>query len=566
MQTHGEIRRMGTLRRAGRSGEPLHEARARTRPAGLVHGWSGLGNPEEGRRLAAAGSLTLFRPALMSEPDPAAAASPSDAAGPLAALSRNAFFLVVGQAGTTALSVVLSAALGRSLGAVEFGVLYLVTTTTTFAYGVVEWGQNLYVTREVARAPARAGELLGSAIAFRAMCAVAVAGPAVLLAWSLGYPPSTVALCAIMLAAYLPVSIVQAHGVVFRGCERMELDAVTTTAAKVLALGASLAALAMGARVLGVIVAQGIAAAAASVAALAVFRAVRLPRIRVSSAVLRELLAGGAPIVALNAAILAQPYLDAVVLSKLAPAEVMGWHAAAKTFMAALVTPAAILASAAYPRLSRAAGDREAFRRELGTALRPLLWIAAGVTSATYLMADVAIGAVYGREGYGPAVAALELFAPALLLFFIDILLGHACVAAGRTRAFALAKALSVVVSTALDVVLVPLLQARTGNGVLGVVIAFAGSELVMIVAATTLLPRRALHAGFVADVARAVIAAAAAPLVVAALPPVGPVLRAMVGAAAFLLASAAVGLVTVGDVAQLREGLRRPRGAAGTG
>src|SRR5919198_3082688 len=186
----------------------------------------------------------------MRDPDPAATAPSSDAVAPFAALSRNAFFLVVGQAGTTALSVGLSAALGRSLGAIGFGLLYLVTTMTTFAYGFVEWGQNLYVTREVARAPARAGEMLGSAVAFRVLCAAAVAGPAVLLAWSLGYPTSTIALCAILLATYLPVSIVQAHGVVFRGCERMELDALSTVTAKVLALGATLAALALGGRVL----------------------------------------------------------------------------------------------------------------------------------------------------------------------------------------------------------------------------------------------------------------------------------------------------------------------------
>jgi O-antigen/teichoic acid export membrane protein len=502
----------------------------------------------------------------MRDPETSAAAPSADAVRPFAALSRNAFYLVVGQAGTTALSVFLSAALGRSLGTVEFGLLYLVTTMTMFAYGVVEWGQNLYVTREVARAPARAGELLGSAVAFRVISAVAVAGPAVLLAWSLGYPKSTVALAAILLLTYLPVSIVQAHGVVFRGCERMELDALTTVAAKILSLGATLAALALGGRVLAVVLAQGIAAAIAAAAALAVFGAVGLPRVRISPRVLRELLVGGAPIVALNVAIVAQPYLDAIVLSKLAPAHVMGWHAAAKTFMAALVTPAAILASAAYPRLSRASSDPEAFRRELGTALRPLLWIAAGVTTATYVMADVAVGAVYGHAGYGPAVAALELFAPALLLFFIDILFGHACVAAGKAKSFAVAKAISVVVSTALDVVLVPLFQARTGNGVLGVVAAFAGSEVVMITAALVLLPRRALHRGLIADVARAVVAAAGAPLLVAALPPLGPALRGAIGAAAFLAVSAAVGLVTLGDVAQLREGLRRPRGAAGTG
>jgi O-antigen/teichoic acid export membrane protein len=501
-------------------------------------------------------------------PDPAPpATAPSQAAlgASAAALSRNAFFLVVGQAGTTALSVVLSAALGRSLGAVDFGVFYLVTTMTLFAYGVVEWGQNLYVTRAVARDPARAGELLGSAIAFRAICAAAVTGPAIGLAWALGYPRGTLALYAVLLGTYLPVSIVLAHGVVFRGRERMELDALTTVAAKALALVATLGALAAGARVPGVILAQGAAAALAACGAIVVFRAARLPRIRVAPSTLRELLVGGAPIVALNVAILAQPYLDAIVVSKLTPPVVMGWYGAAKTFMAALVTPAAILASAAYPRLSRTAFDAEAFRRELGTALRPLLWIGAGVTSATYLLADVAVGAVYGSAGFGPAVAALQLFAPALLLFFVDILLGHACVAAGRAHAFAVAKAASVVVSTALDVVLVPLLQARAGNGVLGVVLAFAGSELIMIAAAVALLPRRALHRGVLADAGRAVLAAAGGPLAFSLLPPTGAFVRVALGGASFLALSAALGMVAKEDVARLLGGLRgRRAGPAG--
>src|SRR5512142_1492750 len=119
----------------------------------------------------------------MRDPAPPATASSTTVLDASAALSRNAFFLVVGQAGTTALSVVLSAALGRSLGAVDFGVFYLVTTMAMFAYGVVEWGQNLYVTREVARHPARAAELLGSAVLFRVVAAAVVAGPALVLAW-----------------------------------------------------------------------------------------------------------------------------------------------------------------------------------------------------------------------------------------------------------------------------------------------------------------------------------------------------------------------------------------------
>jgi hypothetical protein len=58
------------------------------------------------------------------------------------------------------------------------------------------------------------------------------------------------------------------------------------------------------------------------------------------------------------------------------------------------------------------------------------------------------------------------------------------------------------------------------------------------------------------------VLAAAAAPIAFAFLPPVGPVLRTAAGAAAFLLLSAALGLVTREDVAQLLDGLRARRAA----
>ena len=80
---------------------------------------------------------------------------------------------MAGQAATTALAIVLSAALGRSLGATDFGVYYLITTMSAFAYVFVEWGQPFFVIRQVAREPLRSGELLGTALALRAAFAIA---------------------------------------------------------------------------------------------------------------------------------------------------------------------------------------------------------------------------------------------------------------------------------------------------------------------------------------------------------------------------------------------------------
>src|SRR5712664_2901101 len=91
-----------------------------------------------------------------------------------AAMAKNAFHLVLGQVATTALAIVSSAALGRSLGARDFGLYFLITSFANFAYVLVDWGQIFYVIREVARSPERGSGLLGTALALRAAGAVLV--------------------------------------------------------------------------------------------------------------------------------------------------------------------------------------------------------------------------------------------------------------------------------------------------------------------------------------------------------------------------------------------------------
>jgi O-antigen/teichoic acid export membrane protein len=82
-------------------------------------------------------------------------------------LVRNVIHLGLGQVATTVLTILLSATLARTLGASEFGLLYLITSIATFAYVVVDWGHGPYIIREAAKNPQRSGELLGSAMAVR---------------------------------------------------------------------------------------------------------------------------------------------------------------------------------------------------------------------------------------------------------------------------------------------------------------------------------------------------------------------------------------------------------------
>ena len=64
---------------------------------------------------------------------------------------------------------------------------------------------------------------------------------------------------------------------------------------------------------------------------------------------------GGLPVLSMSVAGAAQPYLDAVILSKLAPAAAVGYYGAARNILGTLLAPAVILGTASYPRISRAA-------------------------------------------------------------------------------------------------------------------------------------------------------------------------------------------------------------------
>ena len=169
-----------------------------------------------------------------------------DAPAPSPPVARNAFHLFLGQAATTALSILLNAVLARALGAADFGLLYLVTSMANFAHTVVDWGQASYLVREVARRPERAGDLLGTSLALRVVGAVLVCVPTLLVAWVLGYDARTRWLALVMLAATLPLVLVQRYTVVFRGRERMDYEAVVTVLAKALTLALTVAALAVG--------------------------------------------------------------------------------------------------------------------------------------------------------------------------------------------------------------------------------------------------------------------------------------------------------------------------------
>jgi hypothetical protein len=138
------------------------------------------------------------------------------------------------------------------------------------------------------------------------------------------------------------------------------------------------------------------------------------------------------------------------------------------------------------------------------------------------------------------------------------MLLGFVVTALGRTRALALAKIGNILASTILSLLLVPIFQARWGNGGLGIVVAFSASELLMLFTFVAVLPTGTLDKTTFLDAARAVLASFGTLALFWLLPPLSPWLGIPLCVAAFGLLALTVGLVSRAEFAKFSNLLRR--------
>ncbi len=440
----------------------------------------------------------------------------------------------------------------------DFGLYFLINSFATFAFVVVDWGQQWFTVREVAKAPERVGDFLGTGLVLRTVGTLLVCVPAGLAAWALGYEPRTRWFAVAFIALSLPNFLALNFGLVFRGRDRMGLDASVSVTNRAVGLLLAIPALALGLGLGGVVVAQGTAGVVALALAFRLYRRLASGPLRFSLATSRELLRGGTALAALNLAVYVQPYIDAVLLSKLVPPDAMGFYGAAKTIMGMLLAPALILVTASFPRLSRAAKDIPLLRTEFATALRPALWLGALAGVGTWLFADVAIAIVYGHRQFGPAGTILKVYGIGLFLISVDMLVGMGLTAVGRASAFAALKAVSVVVGVGLELLFIPYFQQRMGNGGVGVTLSIALTELILLVGGTLLMPRGSLGGTVFLDFGRAVVCALLTFLLFQLLPALPPWVSIPLCILVFTALSTGLGLLRRGDLLVVRALLRR--------
>jgi len=471
---------------------------------------------------------------------------------------KNMLFLVGAQVVGTPLSILVNATMGRYLGAIPLGQAYLASTLTQFAFIFVEWGQSGLIPAHVARDRSSAGELLGTALAWRLGMAALVYLPMALGCLALGYEHAFQLILLLVTLQWLFGALSTACQDTVRGFERTDVGALGQVGQQLLNALCVIPTVVLGGGLAAALAAQLVGPAVVLIGTARMLRSVGVGALRVRAATIKLLFTHGAPFLFFGLAMVLQPNVDAVLLSKLGSAESIGWHAVARRLIGTLVLPAAALIAALYPTLARLhKEDTEGFCATTRSALRGTTILAIPIALSCAWYREVGI-MIFSKQAFVQAEGNLLILSGFLFLLYFSMPLGSALMAAGRHKQWAATQFLCVGVSAVLDPLLIPWFQLRYGNGGLGVCVANVISEIGMVVTGVAMTPKGIFDRTFALGLARTLPAGLAMSGVAWLLSSLTPFIAAPIALATYFGCLWAVGGVDEQQVAAVKQLIAR--------
>jgi O-antigen/teichoic acid export membrane protein len=422
----------------------------------------------------------------------------------------------------------------RILGPGHFGELAVALTYAGLLAIVVDFGLGTQLNRLVAQQRFGRDDALALTLATRIGLWLA-ATPIVLgIGAALGYAADMQLALILLALSVLMVGIANGIASFLQGQERFGLPALATVAQSFVSAGSGALLLLVRPEITSVAWAFMIGALTGVVVLVtprgvrAALRGVRLERERVVA-----LLRGALPLGMYAIATTFYFGVDMILLQRLAPAENLGWYAAAyRLFGAATVFPSIVAGTVLYPVCARlSVGSRDELRTVVEKALSVLTVAGVLVALLFALFADDIVAALYPAGAYAGAAASLRLLTPGLVCIFLNWILSTVLLGLGAERRLVAMAFSSALANVLMNLVAIPLLREE------GAAITTSVTELIVLVWLVRLMPRDLLRPVSLRVAGKAFAAAAIT----------GAALLPVLGAPLAITAPAAVALYAAG-------------------
>lgn len=373
-------------------------------------------------------------------------------------LRRNAVWLLSSQALASVLQLAWAILVARSIGQSAFGQYSYCLALTQTAGILSDFGLNLFLIRELSRAPERLERYLGNALGFKMA--------ATLLVWLLlagimalgGHRSETVAMVAIFASANFIQALSSLAICAFRANQDMRHEAWAGVVFNLANLGLSLAVLALSRSTILLVVCylSGTVAQAAYLSAVFV-RRWGMPRLHWDPGLLRNWLRSVVWLGLGGAFFFIYDRAPQLLLQSLAGEAQVGAYAVVYRLLIGLAVLPTVAGNVLLPKMSHlmAAPSGGRLPGILARSLTLLFGIGSALALAIFLGAGPLVQVIYGR-GYTDSVPVLRILAWQLVVTFPGSVLGSLLIAAGEEKRYALFSLIEMVIGVGVGLVAIP--------------------------------------------------------------------------------------------------------------
>ncbi|MCB0060925.1 MAG: flippase [Caldilineaceae bacterium] len=408
-------------------------------------------------------------------------------------IAKNIFVLMGSQVTTWTLTLLLTVFLPRYLGAAGIGKLQFATSLWLLVGMMISFGTGTLLTKEIARMPERTSELFGTVVVVRIVLFGAGYALTIMLLRYLAYPPETITVVGIIVAANLMEQFATACQSSLQGLERMSILSVANIVGKSIDTVVGILLLLAG---WGIYAIAGLLIVSTTVRLLIQLRFLTKSyplhlSFRVDTAL--RMLRSGLPYLMSSIFLVGYLQMNVLIISFLLNEEAIGWYSAADRLFNTLLFIPTIFMMAVFPVFSRLkVSDTAYLHRLMGKSFDSLLLLGVPIGLGMMIVAGPIVTFLFGQDfvNSGPILGVMGV---ALIFMYLNVLLGQFMISTDRQNTWTVIMAVATVILIGLDITLIPWFHTRWGNGAIGAASAYGLTEFGMVVTGVLLLPKGTL-------------------------------------------------------------------------
>jgi O-antigen/teichoic acid export membrane protein len=373
-------------------------------------------------------------------------------------LTKNVFWLTLGQIGSRLLRAIIIIYAARALGAGEYGVFSYILGLAGFFTVFSDMGVNTLLMRDAASYPEERSKYF--AASFWLKIALLFVASLLLIFVAPHFSKIGIAISLFSLVALMSVfdGLGEFFNSFLRGVEKMELDAFIMIAKNIVLIIVGFSLLTLSPNAQSLIISYSVSLGLGAILAAFFVRKQFLTIFRYFDLnLIKKIVSSAWPIAFSSVLGMFMINTDVVMLGWLRTAQEIGYYSIGQRFVPVLLTLPNIFATAMFPILSRFAGQKEQQKeKNLNEKSMALIFmIVLPIILGGIILATPIIKLIFGQS-YLPAVSAFRILITSLIWIFPNVFLTNIVLVHNYQKKIVKYLILSSVVNIGLNILLIP--------------------------------------------------------------------------------------------------------------